>query len=60
MADIIKVRRDNRIIRVTPNELEKYLVRGYKVVNEVSQPSTEVVEEPTVKTPKTKATRRKK
>ena len=70
----IKVRRANRVLRVTPNELEKYLANGYTVIKEpilASQPSRKVVEEPKIKEPaepveeeveipKKKTTRRRK
>lgn len=62
---MITLRKENRIVRVTENELEKYLSKGYKVVSveqteaprkpEVAEP---VKEEPKVEdTPKTTSTR---
>ena len=34
---MITLRRENRIVRVTENELEKYLSKGYKQVSVESQ-----------------------
>ncbi len=42
---ITKVRKGNRIIRVTENELGRYLANGYTVC-EVKQPPKKVVAEP--------------
>ena len=51
----IKVRMANRILRVSPNELEKYLASGYTIIQEpktqVKQPSTKVVAEPAKEEP---------
>ena len=42
---ITKVRKGNRVIRVTDNELGRYLANGYTVC-EVKQPPKKVVAEP--------------
>ena len=42
----IKLRKANRIVRVTENELDKYLSTGYKVVPEKVQPKPAKVVEP--------------
>lgn len=48
----IKLRKANRIVRVTENELDKYLSTGYKVVPAKVQPkSTKVVEPVKVEKP---------
>lgn len=68
----IKVRKANRIIRVTENELDKYLANGYEIIKQPimqdKQPSNKVVAapaeekpaEPVVETPKRKTTKRRK
>lgn len=59
----IKVRKANRIIRVTENELDKYLADGYVVMEtKVSQPSQTVVDKPkeAPKKNRTSSVRRKK
>ena len=66
MINRIKVRKGNKIIRASENELAKYLGKGYVIVEEkkadvpqktvVQKPTEEAVEEPKPK----KTTRRKK
>ena len=60
---ITKVRKGNKIIRVTENELGKYLATGYHIVEKkVSVPQEEVAHEPEtiVETKPKKTTARRK
>jgi len=36
----IVVRKENRIVKVIENELEKYLSKGYEVINKTSEEKT--------------------
>lgn len=43
---MIKLRKANRIVRVTENELDRYLANGYEKVEKEIQPSVKVADEP--------------
>lgn len=48
MSDRIKVRNGGKIVRVTKNELEKYLTKGYEIIGEklsedFAQPTPEII-----------------
>lgn len=55
----ITVRKANRIIKVTDNELDRYLANGYVIIDKENQPSNKVVDEP-VPTESIKTTTRKR
>lgn len=48
MNERIKVRKANRTVRVTENELDRYLANGYSIVEQkqVSQPKVETPKAP--------------
>jgi hypothetical protein len=43
---MIKLRKENKVIRVTENELEKYLANGYKVVEKPVEKQAVTTPEP--------------
>lgn len=49
---MIKVRKANKIVSVSENELDKYLTKGYYIIEE-RQPSAQVVDNPTYITEET-------
>ena len=57
----IVVRKENRIVKVIENELEKYLSKGYEIINKTSEETPrKSVDEPKVVEEKPERKRRSK
>lgn len=57
----IKVIKGNKIVRVTENELDKYLSKGYTICDsKLSEPTTQPLSEDIKPAPSTSSVRRKR